>query len=726
MATPLLQKARKRKMLYFGAIVVLFTLSLIHREFVVKEQARALQLLETVRGEVEPTSAVVRLMLTGSRGFAVTALWYSAMDKQRRNEYHELELLVKSITKLQPYFITPWLFQSWNLAFNVAVECDQPRDKYYYISRGLELAAEGERRNRGVGDESAVTDTSRIVPGNPDLRHWIGFVYQLKIGNSDERLTMRSLLELSCIDPLERDADKFWPTIEKGQRKVDMSRLEKFCKDYPRLIRRLHDQLDYTDPQRIVQFLQDHQDIPGRFKPIDRARQGSGIVKSEKKDPPDQFPILPPYQGTGTPDPRLFNLTDEAVDVFMVCRTWYEFAQKPLPPKDATLKSAIPDYDRLRHRMPRTMMLHLFRMYPARAQIYIAEALSEEAFYDGDGWRSTSTTPWFASYVNLPGGPERDYVFGTEAKYHAQAAWKRGNTMFADFGRDNGLAISTAEDLRLNKDAEVVRKKLQIGPGDPLAILPDWTKAEVESAQAHMRLDAIRYYRNLCNFDAFYNQSEAESDPITLTARKKLYLADRTLKRGAKTNELFRRYRDGLDWFAHACYKYPKLSQVPHVGEEIYDLQLRYLREQQEFNVETFKQSVLQTAKLPHWPCAGLFGGLGALSRDVLIRHSEADDQQMRRVIPVASRYGLLDWGQYYDGPGAKDLKEQFLFRWLQGASVAANMSVASTVSFPGQEYYLLTRLTPFAEETTPTNWRHVVPIQSRETSRTRAGLKRQ
>src|ERR1019366_667935 len=216
MATPLLQKARQQKMIYFGAIVVLFTLSLIHREFVVKPQAYRLQLLETSRGEVKLTSSAVRLMLTGSRGLAVTMLWYNAMDKQKRNEWNELELLVESITQLQPYFITPWLYQSWNLSFNVAVECDRPRDKYYYITRGLELLSEGERRNSGRGDESLLNDPTAkdVFPGHPDMRYYMGFTYQLKMGTSDERLTMRCLLEMSCIDPIERNPDRFWTTDE--------------------------------------------------------------------------------------------------------------------------------------------------------------------------------------------------------------------------------------------------------------------------------------------------------------------------------------------------------------------------------------------------------------------------------------------------------------------------------------------------------------------------------
>src|SRR2546421_388569 len=82
----------------------------------------------------------------------------------------------------------------------IVVECDRPRDKFYYVSRGLELLAEGERRNQGTPDEDVRPGRMRF-PGNPEMRHYMGFYYQLKIGNSDEKNTMRSLLDLSCIDP---------------------------------------------------------------------------------------------------------------------------------------------------------------------------------------------------------------------------------------------------------------------------------------------------------------------------------------------------------------------------------------------------------------------------------------------------------------------------------------------------------------------------------------------
>src|SRR5262245_22139324 len=170
MAVSFQQQARYRKLTYTVLILVLFTVSLLVRKFWIETEAQHLQLREVDRGEVELTGSAVRLVLTGSRGLATTILWNDVLKKQEKHKWNEVEMLVNSITELQPYFMTPWLFQSWNLAFNVAVENDRPRDKYYYISRGLDRLAAGERRN--------------AVPGSPDLRHHMGVYYQMKIAVS--------------------------------------------------------------------------------------------------------------------------------------------------------------------------------------------------------------------------------------------------------------------------------------------------------------------------------------------------------------------------------------------------------------------------------------------------------------------------------------------------------------------------------------------------------------
>ena len=162
MASPFQKQARDRKFVYIGLIIVLFTFAWFWRHYNIDAQASKLAIREINRGDVELSGSVIRLTLTGSRGLATCALWISAIDKQKKNQWNELELLVRSLTKLQPYFITPWLFQSWNLAYNVSVESDRIRDKYFYVTRGIELLAEGEKQNRN----------------HPDLRFNIGFYNQ--------------------------------------------------------------------------------------------------------------------------------------------------------------------------------------------------------------------------------------------------------------------------------------------------------------------------------------------------------------------------------------------------------------------------------------------------------------------------------------------------------------------------------------------------------------------
>src|SRR5947209_6639532 len=200
MANRFQRQALLRKVVYLALILVLLTVSLLHRRLIVIPQAYNLQLREEARGEVELTSSAVRLATTGLRGWATCSLWLGAIEKQRKHEWNELELMVRSITKLQPYFVSPWLFQSWNLSFNVAVECDRVKDKYFYITRGLELLSEGERRNQG-GDFLSPGESKRLrFPGNPEMRFYMGFTYQLKIGQGDEQDALRCLYDLSCID----------------------------------------------------------------------------------------------------------------------------------------------------------------------------------------------------------------------------------------------------------------------------------------------------------------------------------------------------------------------------------------------------------------------------------------------------------------------------------------------------------------------------------------------
>src|SRR5258707_11662237 len=174
------QRALRRKLIYVFLIIAMFWFALVFRIakiYGLDAQAADLQLRDQDQGQVQLTGSALRLTLTGSRGLAVCLLWWTATEKQKKHEWNELELLVNSLTKLQPYFVTPWLFQSWNLAYNVSVESDRIQDKYFYIDLGIDLLAEGEAQNRL----------------NPDLRFYMGFYNEQKIGLRDEASTFRDL-----------------------------------------------------------------------------------------------------------------------------------------------------------------------------------------------------------------------------------------------------------------------------------------------------------------------------------------------------------------------------------------------------------------------------------------------------------------------------------------------------------------------------------------------------
>src|SRR5207253_704236 len=183
---PFQQRSLRCKMAYRGLILVLLSATLLFRHLkthCMEAQARNLGLREETLGEVELTGSALRLSLGGARGIAVCGLWWTATQKQMKQQWNELELIVRSLTKLQPHFITPRLFQSWNLSYNVSVESDRIRAKYFYIAQGILLLAEGERQNKN----------------NPDLRYSMGFYTQHKIMQSDETNVQRSLFQLSLI-----------------------------------------------------------------------------------------------------------------------------------------------------------------------------------------------------------------------------------------------------------------------------------------------------------------------------------------------------------------------------------------------------------------------------------------------------------------------------------------------------------------------------------------------
>ncbi len=535
------QQAFIRKLTYFGLVLVLFTAMTFSGRFVamirgaqpgasrwtVSGQARALQLNESELGEADLAGSTIRLALSGSRGFAITMFWLSTIEEQKKHKWNEVDFLVSTITKLQPHFLTPWLFQSWNLAYNVSVESDRVRDKYFYISRGIELLADGERVNRAHGvDENG----NEYTLGNPDMRFWVGFYYMNKFGTSDEQNTLRSLLQMSCINPSKRD-----PNLLRDRRSVNRQAFLEFVRQNPMLCRRLRDYLRCKTPEDVIDFLADNAKVPTRYEEVDR-------VWVLKRRPETQFPVVPDYAPAAELAPPRAEWEGN-FDSFHCAWAWHLFSQEPLPPVIPGKPSGDPPpYDHLRFRMPRSPAGIIFRQYPQRDISYVAERLQKEGWFDDSGWEVDQwrqTGEWF---------PEtRVVVAEHDPRYSSQAAWQRAYEGWKEHGRIHGLSLTPAERenlLRMAKKFEEVHGQLRESLGTTMTReeLGDEMYANYD---AHRQLFDLSTNLQMTNFEHFLYRSETESNPATVRMRR-LFFEARRLRDAGRQEPAIQKYEEAF------------------------------------------------------------------------------------------------------------------------------------------------------------------------------------
>jgi hypothetical protein len=553
MASRFQQQALQRKLIYIFLIVGLFTAALLFRNYVVEPRAEELALREQNVGEVQLSGEAIRLSLTGLRGVASCILWQYAIDCQKKNQWDELRMIVDSITKLQPHFITPWLFQSWNLSYNVAVQCDLPRDKYYYIAEGLQLLAEGERQNRD----------------QPELRFAMGTYYHQKITNHDHKIPLQTLFEMSGVDPVHRD-----PAWLKELDSNGRPRYETFlCQQHPRMVRRLREKLGCTTLKQVFEYLEENRKIPTLFG--DKV-QGDGDARQTEmrllKDKP--FPILPPPPGQAPYGPMDWPTTQELgadFDALAAARVWYAYAQEPLPKPDKVVPGeSEPIEDRIHQRLPVHMTTVIFRDYAGLAQSFLGERLEEEGWFDATGWRIPG---WFPGDKFSNGEPA---VVGAGREW-GQESWGRALRMWTEFGDANHLRMTPDQEADWERQAKPVYKKYNSVKGatppplrgrdrDDPAMQKAWLAANV--------LAGAMRCMSLTNFQHQYNRAEVESQANTVAVRKALFEAEH-LRLSARAQAL-PKYEEALKGWAKILATNPEFRSSQAIGEDSFELQWNY------------------------------------------------------------------------------------------------------------------------------------------------------
>jgi hypothetical protein len=119
-----------------------------------------------------PSVALTTAALGTFRGLAVDFLWMRADALQAEGQFFEAQTLSQWITTLQPRFPKVWVFQAWNLAYNITAAADLPAERWGWVNRGIELL-----RNRGIP----------LNPRSPQLYDQLAWILHNKVGSKLDR-----------------------------------------------------------------------------------------------------------------------------------------------------------------------------------------------------------------------------------------------------------------------------------------------------------------------------------------------------------------------------------------------------------------------------------------------------------------------------------------------------------------------------------------------------------
>jgi hypothetical protein len=539
------RQALHRKLIYTGLIVGLFSATLFYRPYVLEAHANSLGLREENLGEVNFLGAVMRRSLYGSRGLVLCGLWSMTTEKQKKHEWNQLEVLVDAIAQLTPHTIAPWKFQSWNFAYNVSAECESARDKYFWISRGIDMAAQGVRHNLQ----------------NAELRSTVGYYYWDKIGWADQRRLLRTLFALSCIDPRERDP----ANLRRADGSVDLVKFRAFCENYPQLARRLKEMHGCRTPEEALKFLGENWELPSRYE---LAPPGTSLAmgRSRLKAPEQQFPVLPPHtEGSADEEYSPLQPWPAGFDNYAAAVVWYAYAQEALAPPDP---SGAADTERTPYRKPRGSLI--FRSFLPLSQTNYAKQLERDGWFDR-GWAIDGSQPgstrWFPENV----------VVGEQA--WASKAWQKARDAWEKFGRSNGLLLEQAELDRLEALARKYREAFAKGPNDlDRKLTANDFEGEMRSSfDAHSRLYWYHANRNTyIRFGHFYAEAVAESDPEAIQARELFYEARQKRKAAALDREILDIYERAFPIWQRVLRRYRDFRKDPDVQEFTCRQQMRY------------------------------------------------------------------------------------------------------------------------------------------------------
>ncbi len=170
-----------------------------------------------------PALAFTTVALGGFRGLISNFLWIRANDLQQDDKFFEAAQLADWITQLEPTFTQVWLFQAWNMAYNISVKFKENgpgdyTDRWHWLERGIELLRD---------------DGLRYNPNSILIYRELGWFFQHKMGQNldDANLYYKSQWAVEMTNFFGLNGTNFGPLLHP-QTAADYRRLEAFTNQY--------------------------------------------------------------------------------------------------------------------------------------------------------------------------------------------------------------------------------------------------------------------------------------------------------------------------------------------------------------------------------------------------------------------------------------------------------------------------------------------------------------
>ncbi|MFA5864671.1 MAG: hypothetical protein WC975_08280 [Phycisphaerae bacterium] len=85
------------------------------------------------------------VLFSVGRALAVDYLWIGLQKMQEDGRYFDANQRSEWICQLQPHFTSVWIFQAWNMSYNISVAMTSGADRWRWVKNGYELL-----RDRGI------------------------------------------------------------------------------------------------------------------------------------------------------------------------------------------------------------------------------------------------------------------------------------------------------------------------------------------------------------------------------------------------------------------------------------------------------------------------------------------------------------------------------------------------------------------------------------------------